>query len=61
MPEDESNCDAATEMARLELKKLLKDMPDEESLGALKILEWQKKWYLQVGHQRLGRILVEFA
>jgi len=26
-----------------------------------KILSWQKKWYLQADHKRLGRIIVEFA
>ena len=61
MPENESTFDAAAEMAKPELKKLLEDMSDEQLLGATKILAWQKKWYLQAGHKRLGRILVEFA
>jgi len=61
MPENESTFDKAAEQARPELQKLLEDMPDEQLLGATKILAWQKKWYLQAGHKRLGRILVEFA
>jgi phage gp16-like protein len=34
---------------------------EEEANGGKKILGWQKKWYLQASHKRLGRILVEFA
>ncbi len=61
MAETESSFDAAAEIARPELEKLLEDMTEEQLQGAKKILTWQKKWYLQAGHKRLGRIIVEFA
>lgn len=61
MPDTESTFDAAAEMARPELEKLLEDMTEEQLQGAKKILAWQKKWYLQAGHKRPGRIIVEFA
>jgi len=63
MPENEpeSSFDAAAEIARPELAELLEGMGDEELSGAKKILIWQKKCYLQAGHKRLGRIIVEFA
>jgi hypothetical protein len=63
MPEKatESSFDAAAEVARPELEELLEGMTEEERNGAKKVLSWQKKWYLQAGHKRLGRIIVEFA
>jgi hypothetical protein len=63
MPEKatESSFDAAAEVARPELAELLEAMSEEERNGAKKVLSWQKKWYLQAGHKRLGRIIVEFA
>jgi hypothetical protein len=36
-------------------------MTEEERNGAKKVLTWQEKLYLQAGHKRLGRIIVEFA
>jgi hypothetical protein len=36
-------------------------LSEEEINGVKKILGWQKQWYLQAGHKRLGRIIVEFA
>jgi hypothetical protein len=59
--ETESSFDAAAEVARPELAELLEAMSEEERNGAKKVLSWQKKWYLQAGHKRLGRIIVEFA
>ncbi len=61
MADTESTFDAAAEIAKPEFKKLLEDMTDEQLQGAIKILSWQKKWYLQAGHKRLGRSIVEFA
>ena len=59
--ETESSFDAAAEIARPELAEILEGMSEEELSGAKKILSWQKKWYLQAGHKRLGRIIVELA
>ena len=59
--ETESSFDAAAELVRPELAELLEAMSTEELSGAKKVLGWQKRWYLQAGHKRLGRIIVEFA
>jgi len=59
--ETESSFDAAAEIARPELAELLEGMSEAELSGAKKILSWQKRWYLQAGHKRLGRIIVELA
>ncbi|MCX5850427.1 MAG: hypothetical protein NTW65_13445 [Deltaproteobacteria bacterium] len=61
MSEKESSFDAAAALAGPELEKLLEDMTSEQLEGAKKVLAWQKKWYLQAGHKRLGRIIVELA
>lgn len=61
MPENDNSFDRAAEQARVEIMKILEEMSDEHLQGAKKILAWQKKWYLQAGHKRLGRILVGFA
>lgn len=61
MSEKESSFDAAAALARPELENLLKDMTSEQLEGAKKIFVWQKKWYLQAGHKRLGRIIIELA
>jgi len=40
---------------------LLGALSEEALSGAIKVLSWQKKWYLQAGHKRLGRTIVEFT
>ena len=57
----EGSFDEAATKAREEFSKLLVALSEEETNGGKKILGWQKKWYLQAGHKRLERILVEFA
>ena len=59
--ESEGSFDEAAAKAREEFAKLLGALCEEEANGGKKILDWQKKWYLQAGHKPLGRILVEFA
>jgi hypothetical protein len=59
--ETESSFDIAAAQAKPELEKLLEEMGEEEMKGARKILSWQRKWYLQAGHKRLGRLIVELA
>jgi len=63
MPEKEAenSFDEAAAKAREEFTKLLEGLSEEEINGVKKILGWQKQWYLQAGHKRLGRIIVEFA
>jgi len=63
MPEKEakSSFDEAAAKAREEFAKLLEGLSEEEINGVKKILGWQKQWYLQASHKRLGRIIVEFA
>jgi hypothetical protein len=63
MPEKESvgSFDETAIKAREEFAKLLGALCEEETNRGKKILGWQKKWYLQAGHKRLERILVEFA
>ncbi len=61
MPDNDNSFDRAAEQARTEMLKILEELSEEHLQGARKILAWQKKWYLQAGHKRLGRILVELA
>jgi hypothetical protein len=59
--ETENSFDEAAAKARAEFAKLLETLSEAEINGVKIILGWQKQWYLQAGHKRLGRILVEFA
>lgn len=49
---DASKMDAAARRAKDELNTL--STADE-------VAKWFAKWYMQAGHKRLGRVLVEYA
>ena len=60
MAEDMTAFDLAAEKAEAELKELKASLTPEQLQGALSIAAWWKKWYMQAGHKRLGRVVANF-
>lgn len=58
---DASAFDAAADKARQELENMLKEMTPEERKGAIRITHWFKQNFMDAGHKRLGRIMVDIA
>ena len=52
--ESQQRMDAAADEAEQELENIPNDL-------VLPVAQWFKRWYLQAGHKRLGRILVYIA
>lgn len=51
--------DAAADLAGAELADLSDRTTDQMSLTEL--ANWWKRWYLEAGHKRLGRVLMKYA
>lgn len=51
--------DAAADLAGAELADLSDRTTDQMSLTEL--ANWWKRWYLEAGHKRLGRVLLKYA
>ena len=45
--------------AAIEAQNDFMEMVDQEALEKSRVVEWWNKWYLKVGHKRLGRILIK--
>ena len=60
MAEDLTAFDLAATKAEAELNELKKSLTPEQLQGALLIAAWWKKWYMQAGHKRLGRVVANF-
>jgi len=53
--------DSAATSAEQELTNALTDRQDELAPGIDYMINWWYRWYLQTGHKRLGRMLVNMA
>jgi hypothetical protein len=60
MAEDTTAFDLAAEKAHAELKELAKTLTPEQMQGVLLMTAWWKKWFMQAGHKRLGRVVANF-
>ena len=58
--EDTTAFDLAAEKALAELKEMTKTLTPEQLQGVLLLVAWWKKWFMQAGHKRLGRVVANF-
>ncbi len=62
-PKTPEQMDAAADLAEAEIMAISKEQPcsDCGAVGSLvEVADWWKRWYLEAGHKRLGRVLLKF-
>jgi len=55
---EQNEFDIAAAEAEQDIQKLLKDL-DAETVR--KLAAWWKRWFMQAGHKRLGRIISKLS
>ena len=54
--------DVAADLASMEFKDIAKQIGCEvQSIPLTAVANWWKRWYVDAGHKRLGRVLLKHA